>query len=144
MQLPIKAHYAVLAMLALAMRHRSGDLLAARTIASQHRIPSQFLGQILQQLRMAGLIQSTRGSSGGFRLSQAPEKISLGQILESVGLNPSSFQNSQSSDQQDPLAQVVQDVWQDLADLQSEFLQQQTLADLVQRTSSDPAGMFYI
>jgi len=144
MQLPIKAHYAVLAMLALAMRHRSGDLLAARTIAAQQRIPSQFLGQILQQLRMAGLILSTRGSSGGFRLAQDPEKISLAQVLEAVGLNPSGGQNPLSINHEDPLALVVQDIWQDLANLQSDFLQQHTLAELVQRVSSDPAGMFYI
>lgn len=144
MQLPIKAHYAVLAMLALAMRHRSGELLAARTIASQQKIPLQFLGQILQQLRMAGLVLSTRGSSGGFRLAQAPERISLEQVLQAVGFSSSGGQSAFPINHEDPLSHAVTGIWQELASLQSEFLQQHTLSELVQRVSSDPAGMFYI
>jgi Rrf2 family iron-sulfur cluster assembly transcriptional regulator len=144
MQLPIKAHYAVLAMLALAMRHRSGQLLAARTIAAQQGIPSQFLGQLLQQLRMAGLIQSTRGSSGGFRLALDPDKISLMQVLQAVGFNPSGVHSPLPINHEDPLAPVVQNIWQELFTIQSEFLEGHTVAELVQRVSRDPAGMFYI
>ena len=50
MQLPVKAHYAAQAMLALAARHQYSELLAAKTISNDYGIPNQFLGQILQQL----------------------------------------------------------------------------------------------
>jgi Rrf2 family transcriptional regulator, iron-sulfur cluster assembly transcription factor len=143
MQLPIKAHYAVLAMLALALRHRSGELLAARTIASQQRIPGQFLGQILQQLRLAGLIQSARGPGGGFKLARPPERISLAAIMEAIGLSPSGDQPT-SSQEHEPLADVVHSVWQDLGAVQSKFLESLTLAELVRRVPTDPGGMFYI
>jgi Rrf2 family protein len=141
MQLPIKAHYATLAMLALASRYASGEPLQARVIARQHDIPSQFLGQILQQLRTAGVVTSTRGSSGGFRLSNAPDEISIAAIVEAV-CSSGTAEFVDSGD--DPLAHVVSSVWKELNDLQMRFLERLTLADLAQRLTPDPAGMFFI
>ncbi len=36
-------------------------------------------------MRRAGLVQSVRGSQGGYQLARQPAQISLGQILEAVG-----------------------------------------------------------
>ena len=36
-------------------------------------------------MRRAGLVQSVRGSQGGYQLAREPAQISLGQILEAVG-----------------------------------------------------------
>ncbi len=141
MQLPIKAHYAALAMLALAARFQSGQLLAARTIADQQRIPSQFLGQILQQLRNAGLITSVRGSNGGFKLACPPAQISLADVVEAVCC-PSNGETL--AEKEDTLSCVVAGVWRELSEIQNDFLQRLTLADLSQRLVPDAAGMFYI
>ncbi len=58
MQIPVKAHYAAIAMLALAARYRDGELVTARAVSAEHDVPNQFLVQILQQLRSAGLVCS--------------------------------------------------------------------------------------
>jgi Rrf2 family protein len=140
MQLPVKAHYATLAMLAMAQRYHANEPLQARVIARQHDIPSQFLGQILQQLRTVGVITSTRGSNGGFRLSRPPEEISIASIVEAVCSTGSS--EFEASD--DPLVEVVTGVWRELNDLQMQFLEKLTLSALVQRLVPDSAGMFFI
>lgn len=146
MQLPIKAHYATLAMLALASRYYTGEPLQARVIARQHDIPSQFLGQILQQLRTSGLVNSTRGSSGGFRLANAPEDISIASIVDAVCSSSSTdFKESSSNDLVgEALAPIVLGIWRELGELQMQFLERLTLADLVQRLTPDPAAMFFI
>ena len=141
MQLPVKAHYAAQAMLALAVRHQASELLAAKTIADQYGIPSQFLGQILQQLRTAGLISSVRGSSGGFKLARSPSRISMADIVEAVGC-VSAFESS--GIELNPVAQTIQQVWLELSELQSGYLQNLSLADLSQRLAPETAGMFYI
>lgn len=141
MQLPIKAHYATVAMLSLAQRHNQSELLQARVIAASHEIPSQFLGQILQQLRTAGLITSVRGSSGGFRLAKSPDEISVADIVEATCF---SSQSDTTSSPHDPVSQVVQSVWQELGELQMRYLEQLTLAQLVQQLSPEPAAMFFI
>jgi Rrf2 family protein len=141
MQLPIKAHYAALAMLALAQRHQSDEQVAARVIAREQKIPGQFLGQILQQLRASGLIISTRGASGGFRLSRVPSKISLAEIVDAVCVLTSACAPMDSESQ---LSQIVSDIWEELNQKQRELLEQLTLADLLAKLPKTPAAMFYI
>lgn len=142
MQLPIKAHYAALAMLALADKYAAGELLPARVIASQHGIPGQFLGQILQQLRSAGLITSTRGASGGFQLSHAPDKISMADVVESVCAYSA---DRASADDCSEFGGLMVEFWSELDRSQRKMLQQVTLDELLSRSATGAAQpMFYI
>jgi Rrf2 family protein len=140
MQLPIKAHYATVAMLALAQQFASGGLVTARAIADEHDIPPQFLVQILQQLRAAGMITSTRGSSGGFRLERAPSSITVADIVEAVC--PAA--HSQPIESPSLLNAVVQDVWSELSTLQDQHLSRITLSQLCEQASATTQSMFYI
>lgn len=140
MQLPIKAHYATLAMLAIAQRFEMREPLAARVIAADQKIPSQFLGQILQQLRAAGLITSTRGACGGFHLVKPPDQISIGEVVDAVCISAS---GASAAEEASPLSEVVQEVWDALRSQQRQFLEQLTLGELLQRSLA-PNSMFYI
>ncbi len=84
MLFPMKAHYAAVAMLHLAVRYHEPQPASIREVAQEHQIPLAFLTQIFQFLRSAGLVTSTRGPSGGFRLSLPPEEISLGTVIDAV------------------------------------------------------------
>lgn len=140
MQLPIKAHYATLAMMVLADKYAAREVQPARQIAVEQAIPSQFLTQILQQLRSAGLISSTRGSSGGFFLERSPERISVGDIVDAVcPLNPVRPEETHSA-----FSQAVNEVWQDLQAQQRTLLDRITLADLLARCRDASGAMFYI
>lgn len=140
MQLPIKAHYATLAMLVLADKYESREVQAARQIATEQSIPSQFLTQILQQLRSAGLVSSTRGANGGFYLERAPERISIGDIVEAVCPISQSLPLENSS----PLSEAVSQVWQELQSQQLALLERLSLADLLIRCRDESGAMFYI
>lgn len=138
-QLPVKAHYAALAMLALAKRWESRALAAAKVIAKEESIPTQFLLQILQQLRSAGLIDSTRGANGGFMLSRSPSQINLAQIVDAV----CSAACSGADDASSPHSRVLQKVWQELAQKQRAVLEEATLARLLECVGETQV-MFYI
>lgn len=43
-----------------------------------------FLVKIFQRLRSAGLVESSRGMIGGFKLSREPERITMREILEAA------------------------------------------------------------
>lgn len=140
MQLPIKVHYATLAMLALAERFECNELLQSRVIAAEQKIPTQFLGQILQQLRSAGLISSVRGANGGFMLQRSPSDISIAAIVDAIGGAGGGCSHGEEAS---PLGEAVQELWQDLRLKQRELLESKTLQDLLQRSAvGDP--MFYI
>lgn len=141
MQLPIKTHYATLAMLALAQRWQAGELVPARAIAEEHGVPSQFLGQILQQLRASGLITSTRGASGGFQLSRSPARITVADVLDAVCRSESVRTPAAGTS---PLACVALDLWDDLARQQDQFLRELSLEELLSRVTESADTMFYI
>jgi Rrf2 family protein len=60
------------------------NVVRIQTIAKQQNIPKRFLEQILNDLKMAGLVQSRRGMGGGYRLARRPEEISLAQIVRPI------------------------------------------------------------
>ena len=91
MKLSAKTEYACLAMLQLAQEHASGEPVQIRRIAEEHGIPSRFLVQILLQLKGASLVVSTRGASGGYRLSRSPYEITIADVIEAAGISRGTF-----------------------------------------------------
>ncbi|MBN2377735.1 MAG: Rrf2 family transcriptional regulator [Sedimentisphaerales bacterium] len=83
MKLTRSSGYALVAVGHVA-RNFSGDLVLARDIAKQHKIPLDYLLKILQQLVRADVLQSIRGPRGGFSLARPAAKISILDIVEAV------------------------------------------------------------
>ena len=84
MKISAKAEYACLAVLALARQGPDDPPLRIREISESHGIPERYLVQILLQLKGAGLVVSTRGASGGYRLARPAAAISLGEVLTAI------------------------------------------------------------
>ena len=83
MKLTRSSGYALVAVGHVARNH-SGDLVLARDIAKNHKIPLDYLLKILQQLVRADVLQSIRGPRGGFSLARPTAKISILDIVEAV------------------------------------------------------------
>lgn len=73
--------YRVLAQLG---RYYNKGLVHIDKLSSAESIPSNYLVQILNELRGSGIIVSKRGKQGGYALSRSPEEINLYSIVESV------------------------------------------------------------
>lgn len=63
-------------------RHWEDGLCKAREIAASMDIPSGFVRTILSDLVAQGLLLSTAGPSGGYRLARPPEEITLLEIVD--------------------------------------------------------------
>ncbi len=70
------AIYALRAMGYLAV-HLDDSPILSQTIAKEMDIPRNFLSKIMHRLVQAGLVNSVRGTGGGFVLVKDPEKISM-------------------------------------------------------------------
>jgi Rrf2 family cysteine metabolism transcriptional repressor len=126
-----KAEYACLAVIALAQRHHEDRPLPIRQIAEAQGIPAAFLTQILLKLKEAGLVISTRGSSGGYRLARSPEEISLIDVLKIVdghGLT--------SPERKGPSAPVLAQVWNQIRASETSVLSGTSIAKLVERSNT--------
>lgn len=75
-----KKQYALRAIFELA-RQRGEEPVKTSTIAEAQAIPPRFLEVIMGQLKRAGLVDSKRGFSGGYTLTQAPDRICVGDIF---------------------------------------------------------------
>ena len=63
--------YATVVMACLAAR--GSDLASAQALADSARLEVPTVSKLLKQLAQAGLVVSTRGVNGGYRLARAPE-----------------------------------------------------------------------
>ena len=75
--------YALRALIYLAAHEGAGPALG-NDIATEEKIPKQFLSKILHTLRNKGLVVTTKGPGGGYQLSKAAAKISINDVVEAV------------------------------------------------------------
>jgi len=125
-----RSDYAARALLSLAL-HGSERPTSVKEIAERTNLPQPYLEQILLAVKGAGLVRSKRGVGGGYVLARPATEITLADIVAAV------------EGPQLPLAEhadhceghcVLQEVWVCVSDETRRYLEQVTLADLVQRT----------
>ena len=75
-----RTRYALRSLLYLAEEQDGSPVQLAR-IAETQRVPPKYLELIMLDLKKAGLVRSTRGPRGGYRLARPPEEISFGDIV---------------------------------------------------------------
>ena len=54
-------------------------------IAEREALTPAYVGKLMRVLRQAGLVKSTRGQKGGYRLACPPEEINVGMVLAALG-----------------------------------------------------------
>lgn len=83
MELNTKGRYAVTAMADLA-KYGANGAVPLSAISERQRISLAYLEQLFVKLRRAGLVQSERGRSGGYRLGRPADQISVAAIMRAV------------------------------------------------------------
>jgi Rrf2 family protein len=81
--LPRKGVLAIAAVLDIAINGR-GRPVAARSLASRHRLPPRHLEPVLQALESQGILRGVRGPRGGYELARADTEIAAHEILQAA------------------------------------------------------------
>jgi Rrf2 family protein len=126
-----KAEYACLAMLELAARHGSSKPVRLVELADVHSIPQRFLVQLLQQLKGAGLVASSRGVTGGYLLTRPPTEITLADVLDVIDPGES-LNTSLRFREASAIAGALHAVWDAILEARQQKLKETTLAMLVE------------
>lgn len=112
--------------------HGGDGLVLASDIARKTKIPKQYLSAILRNAARAGLLKSTRGRGGGFRLARPTHRIRLLDIFRPYDDVDSKtgcpFGQPRCSDD-NPC--VFHDHWKPVAEAYKRMLTETTIADLL-------------
>jgi Rrf2 family protein len=137
MRISQKLEYACRALAQLAKHHGSHTVTRLDELAQREDVSANFLVQILNDLRRAGLVESKRGKEGGYLLAKEPQRISLMEIVDAI--DPSLLICSVSSEGESGAA--VAESWRSIAKALQEHLSKISLAQL---TITPGDSMFYI
>jgi Rrf2 family transcriptional regulator, iron-sulfur cluster assembly transcription factor len=90
-ELNTKGRYAVMAMADIAAEAAAQAVLAdvdaavpLSAVADRQHISLAYLEQLFAKLRRAGLVESARGRTGGYRLARAASEITVAEIMQAV------------------------------------------------------------
>ena len=138
MKLSHKLEYACRVLAQLGRIYEQDKLAHIETLATAEVIPANYLVQILNELRGAGLVVSKRGKQGGYALARAPGKISLTQIVEAVDceLLERNFEDSGHSGAR------VASIWSDVGECFEAKVRAYTLEDFIVKDAD--VEMYYI
>jgi len=137
MKISQKLEYACRALAQLAKRHDGRTLTRLEDLAQREAVSANFLVQILNDLRRAGLIESRRGMAGGYLLARPAQAITLRQVVDAV--DPSLLQCSVARDGES--GPSVRHSWDQIAACLCQALDQITVETLASNPG-DP--MFFI
>src|SRR5947207_15280786 len=80
MKLSLRGEYTLRAFVVLGQSYQQ-PVVRIQTISEQQNIPKRFLEQLLNELKSAGVVESKRGVSGGYRLAQPPDNVTLARVI---------------------------------------------------------------
>lgn len=84
MKLSTKSKYAIIALLDMQETSHERIPISLVSISQRQGLPLAYLEQIFLKLRKAGIVESSRGFHGGYKLSRAPIEITLYDIVFAV------------------------------------------------------------
>ncbi|REL32086.1 Fe-S cluster assembly transcriptional regulator IscR [Thalassotalea euphylliae] len=132
MKLTSKGRYAVTAMLDVAIHAASGPVPLA-DISERQGISLSYLEQLFSRLRKHGLVTSVRGPGGGYRLGKCSAQIAVADVISAVDESVDATKCMGQGNCQGGHQCLTHTLWSDLSKRIEEFLQNISLAELVEQ-----------
>jgi len=88
MRLLAQEEYGLRCLLQVASRHGAqpgAQPLTIPEIARAEGLSTEYTGKLMRALRQGGLVASTRGAGGGYRLARAAAEITPWQVIQALG-----------------------------------------------------------
>jgi len=142
MKISQKGLYALQALMMLARHHNQGAI-RIRDIAYEGELPEKFLELILLELKNARIVESVRGSKGGYQLRRSPSDIRLAEIIRLIDGPLAPFADAEQLRtliDRDADHRALYQIFLDVRDAAAKILENTTLADLIHNGGSTRSG----
>ena len=133
MKLTSKGRYAVMALVDLA-RFNNINPVSLRDISLRQGISLDYLEQIFSKLRKKEIVQSVRGTQGGYVLNKKADEIKLSNIFDAVDEKIKTVQCKRESKKGcngKATKCLTHNLWDDLESHINNFFREKSLEDLV-------------
>lgn len=132
-----RGRYALRMMIDLA-ENDGGGFVALKDIAKRQNISKKYLEQIIPILNHSGLLKTSRGFGGGYKLVKAPDEYTVGEILRSTegNLAPvTCLSGSENTCDRRESCETLP-IWVGLMHVVNDYLDGITLQDIINYSSS--------
>ena len=133
MKLTSKGRYAVMALVDLA-KFNSANPVSLRDISLRQGISLDFLEQIFSKLKRNEIVQSIRGTQGGYILNKQPNEIKLANIFHAVDETVKTVQCKKESKKGcngKASKCITHNLWDELETHINSFFENKSLEDLL-------------
>ncbi len=132
MELNTKGRYAVMAMTDLA-KYGGADAVPLSAVAERQQISLAYLEQLFVKLRRAGLVESARGRSGGYRLGRSASQITVAEVMRAVdeGMRMTRCGGEESAPCMSGRRCLTHGLWDALSDRIGSFLESVSLQEVL-------------
>jgi Rrf2 family protein len=130
-------------LLQVALEGRSGAPVPIALIAAGEGISGVYAAKLMRQLRISGLVESTRGAAGGYRLTRDAEQITVWDAISALDENflPATNCDCEPEDRIDCRRTTdcaVSSLWRRIGDEVRQQLSAITLAELCRGALDHP------
>ncbi|UBF30598.1 Rrf2 family transcriptional regulator (plasmid) [Kovacikia minuta CCNUW1] len=145
-----KVEYALLALMELASCQDPTEPLTVNEIVARQPIPERYLEHIFTLLRRGGIVQSQRGSRGGYVLACQPWQITVSEVIAMVEGSTRSAPRGRKDNETAAVTSIerdlVRDLWQQVIEASQTTLNRYTIEDLCQTRNAkkQKTPMYYI
>ncbi len=132
MKVSTKGRYAIRLMIDIGIQNNG--YVRLKDVAKRQEISIKYLEQIVGSLQKAGLLLSSRGAQGGYRLAKNPEDYKIGEILRATegSIAPvSCLEEDVNKCSRNHMCSTV-DFWQGLYTVINDYLDSHNLAELME------------
>ena len=139
MKLTSKGRYAVTALVDLARFNRDNPV-SLRDISLRQGISIDFLEQIFSKLKKKEIVQSIRGTQGGYVLNRQPNEIKLTNIFDAVDEKVKTVQckkDSKKGCNGKAIKCLTHNLWDELENHINNFFEEKSLEDLITKKTQE-------
>ncbi len=132
MKVSTKGRYAIRLMIDIGIQNNG--YVRLKDVAKRQEISIKYLEQIVGSLQKAGLLLSSRGAQGGYKLAKDPENYKIGEILRATegSIAPvSCLDDDINNCNRNHLCSTL-DFWKGLYDVINDYLDSHNLAELME------------
>ncbi|WP_113676152.1 RrF2 family transcriptional regulator [Vallitalea guaymasensis] len=143
MNISNKTRYGLRSVVYLGINYEKENI-SIKEISDKEGISKRYLEQIFAELKKGGIINSTKGTKGGYFLTTKPSEITVSSIIKLLEGNLNVIQEIDDYNIEDLEYTIVNKVWNKMSQALIDAVDSITIEDIINDYNSLSRNMFYI